>query len=73
MKVSEYYTLAVSVGDLVKRRCIRPEYGVIVDLKRIQKRIQGTTMVHRKLTVLWDDGTQSTAWPADVEVVNEGR
>ena len=69
MKVSEYHTLAVSVGDLVKRKCIRPEYGVIVNLQRIK----GSSMVHRKLTVLWDDGTQSPAWPQDIEVINEAR
>jgi len=69
MKVSEYHALAVSVGDLVKRKCIRPEYGVIVDLQRIK----GTSMSHRKLTVLWDDGSIHVAWPQDIEVIDGDR
>lgn len=69
MTVSEYHARSVSVGDLVKRKCIRPEYGMIIDLKPIK----GGTMTHRKLTVLWDDGAHAIAWPQDIEVISEGR
>ena len=61
--------MKVSVGDLVKKKCVRPEYGMIVDLQRIK----GTSMSHRKLTVLWDDGSIHIAWPQDIEVIDEGR
>ena len=59
----------MSIGDLVKKKCVRPEYGLVVDLEPIK----GASMIHRKLTVLWDDGTQSNTWPQDVEIINEGR
>ena len=64
----------MSIGDLVKKKCVRPEYvrpeyGLVVGLEPIK----GASMVHRKLTVLWDDGTQSNTWPQDVEVINEYR
>ena len=57
--------MKVSVGDLVKKKCVYPEYGLIIDLTPIK----GATMTHRKLTILWDDGAQSPAWPQDIEVI----
>ena len=57
--------MKVSVGNLVKKKCVWPEYGIIVDLRPIK----GATMTHRKLTVLWDDGTCAPSWPQDIEVI----
>lgn len=59
----------MKVGNLVKKKCVRPEYGLIVNLQRIK----GGSMVHRKLTILWDDGSQSPTWPQDIEVISENR
>ena len=55
----------MKVGDLVKKKCVWPEYGLIIDLTPIK----GATMTHRKLTILWDDGARSPAWPQDIEVI----
>ena len=64
----------MKVGDFVKKKCVRPEYGIIIELQKAPvKKYGGVWIVHWSEPGSYGYPLAEAVWGEDIEVINESR